>query len=260
MISRVSVCLEVGTKATGAFAPDYPGCWVYGKNKTDALRQIKSNVIEWFDWMKSHGENVPDTSANLEIETAEMFRVDYDPSEAGTPEPLFWSEVAPITKEDIDRTLRLISYSRDDLLAVTKPISDKLLDWQPPVKLRPIRDCLIHVARAELWYLTRLNAPWPEKTPENITELLKYSRGVVVKYLKNFPKRKMKGIFQPRKYPSPVCNLWTARKVLRRIIDHDRLHTRDIMKVVELYKKNAREERSEGAKIPLESPFMKGGN
>jgi predicted RNase H-like HicB family nuclease len=241
MIPKVSVCVTVGPKATDAFVPDYPGCWIYGKNKTDALRQVKTNVIEWFDWMKSHGDSVPDSHDNVEIEVAEMLRVDYDPSEAGTPEPLFWSEVAPVTKDDIDRTLRLMAYSRDDLLAVIQSLNDKLLDWQPSAKLRPIRNCLIHIANAELWYLTRLNAPWPDKTPENLTELLEYSRGVVVEYLKKFPKRKMKGVFQPRKYLSPVCNLWTARKVLRRIIDHERLHTRDIKKVVELYKGSARE-------------------
>jgi predicted RNase H-like HicB family nuclease len=243
MIPKVSVCVTVGPEATDAFAPDYPGCWVYGKTKTDALQQVKNNVNEWFDWMKRHGDNFLDSHDNVEIEVAEMLRVDYDPSEAGTPEPLFWSEVAPITKDDIVRTLRLMAYSRDDLLAVIKSLNDKQLDWQPPVKLLPIRDCLTHIARAELWYLTRLNEPWPEEIPESLTGLLEYSRGIVAEYLKNFPKRKMKGIFQPRKYPSPVCNLWTARKVLRRIIDHERLHTRDIKKVVELYKDSAREER-----------------
>ena len=51
MISRISVCLEIGPEATGAFTPEYPGCWVYGQNEEDALRQVKANVIEWFDWM-----------------------------------------------------------------------------------------------------------------------------------------------------------------------------------------------------------------
>jgi hypothetical protein len=236
MINKVAVCLEVGPLATGAFAPEYPGCWVYGKNEPDALRRVRTNVIEWFDWMKSHGESAPEISHDLEIEVAEMLRVDYDPSEAHTPEPLFWSEVAPITKEDIDRTIRLMKYSRSDLLTTIADIKEDILDWQPPVKLRPIRDCLMHIARAELWYITRLNIEWPEELPESPSELLDYSRDIVLKCLQNFPKRKMKGVFQPRKHKSPVCNLWTARKVLRRIVDHERLHTRDIKRVLELGK------------------------
>jgi len=234
MISRISVCLEIGPEATGAFAPEYPGCWVYGKNEKDALRQVKTNVVEWFDWMKSHGESVPDTGDNVEVEVAEMLRVDYDPSEAGKPEPLFWSEVAPITREDIDKTVRLMKYSRSDLMATITDITDDCLDWKPPVKLRTVRDCLVHIAQVELWYINRLNTDLPEELPENPTELLDYSRSVVLRQLQNLPESKMKGVFQPRKYQSPVCNLWTARKVLRRIVDHERLHTRDIRRVLEL--------------------------
>jgi predicted RNase H-like HicB family nuclease len=236
MINKVAVCLEIGPQATGAFAPDYPGCWVYGKTETAALRRVKTNVMEWFGWMKSHGESVPDINDNVKVEVAEKLRVDYDPSEAYTPEPLFWSEVAPIKKEDINRTIRLMGYSRSDLLTTIAGIDGDIMDWQPPVKLRPVRDCLIHIARAELWYITRLNIEFPVNLPENPLELLDYSRRLVQEHLQNLPRRKMKGVFQPRKHRSPVCNLWTARKVLRRIVDHEMLHIRDIKEVLELAK------------------------
>jgi predicted RNase H-like HicB family nuclease len=234
MISRISVCLEVGPQATAAFTPEYPGCWVYGRNEKSALQEVRIAVTEWVDWLKSYGESVPDIGDNTEVEVNEMLRVDYDPSESGKPEPLFWSEVGPITKEDIDKTLRLMKYSRDDLTAAITGITEDCFDWQPPVRLRTIRNCLIHIAHAEIWYITRLNIETPEELPENLFELLDYSRGIAVKCLQDLPERKMKGIFQPRKYRSPICNLWTARKVLRRLVDHERLHTRDIKKVLEL--------------------------
>jgi hypothetical protein len=236
MITKVSVCLEVGPQASGAFAPEYPGCWVYGKNKKDTLRAVKANIIAWPGWLKSHGENVAEVSADVVVKVAEMLRVDYDPSEAYTPEPLFWSEVAPVYKEDIEKTIRLMGYSRQDLLSTIAGVNESIMDWQPPVKLRPIRDCLIHIARAELWYITRLNIEFPEKLPESPLELLDYSRRLVLVNLRSLPERKMKGVFQPRKYRSPVCNLWTARKVLRRIVDHEMLHVRDIRQVLEMAK------------------------
>jgi hypothetical protein len=206
------------------------------KTKKSALQAVKTCVIEWFDWTKSHGESAPDVSDNPKVKVAEILRVNYNPSEAGKPEPLFWSEVAPVTKEDIERTIRLIKYSREDLISTTKNITGEMLDWQPPAKLRPIGNCLKHIAHAELWYLTRLDVPWPEKIPESPTELLNYSRETTLKYLHNFPERKMKGVFQPKRYRSPVCNLWTARKFLRRLVDHEMLHVRDIKKVLELEK------------------------
>ena len=236
MISNISVCLEVGPEATGAFAPDYPGCWVYSKNEKSAMNDVKTAIIEWTDWMKRHGESVQDISDKVNVEVAEMLRVDYDPSESGKPEPLFWSEVSPITREDIDTTIRLMEYSRNDLKSIIKTIPEEYMDRRPPVRLRPIRNCLIHIAHAESWYITRLNIELPEGTPNDVTELLNYSRGIVIEKLHNLPDRKMKGVFQPRKYRSPVCNLWTARKVLRRIVDHERLHTKDIKRVLELEK------------------------
>jgi len=234
MISKISVCLEVGPQATGAFAPEYPGCWVYGRNEKNALQEIKIALIEWVGWLKSYGESVLDIDDNAAVEVTEMLRVDYDPSETGKPEPLFWSEVGPVTRDDIDKTIRLMKYSRNDLEATLAGRSEDCMDWEPPARFRTIRNCLIHIAHAELWYVTRLNIATPEKLPESPFELLDYSRGIAVKCLQDLPERKMKGIFQPRKYRSPKCNLWTARKVLRRLVDHERLHTRDIKKVLEL--------------------------
>ena len=240
MISKVPVCLEVGPQATSAFAPEYPGCWVFGKTKKSALQKARIAVIEWTDWLKSHGEGVPDVSDHVEVEVSEMLRVDYNPIEAGKPEPLFWSEVTPINKEDLDKTIRLMKHSRSDLMAAVRGITEDCLDWEPPGKPRTIRNCITHIAHVELWYITRLNIELPEESPESPIKLLDYSRDIVFKCLQNFPERKKKGIFQPRKYQSPVCNLWTARKVLRRLVDHERLHTKYVEKVLELHKGVAR--------------------
>ncbi|MEM4701458.1 MAG: hypothetical protein QXZ51_04875, partial [Candidatus Bathyarchaeia archaeon] len=104
-------------------------------------------------------------------------------------------------------------------------------------KPRTIRNCLRHIAYVEPWYITRLDVELPIHYPRNVFELLNHTRKVVVDYLRSMPRNKMRGIFQPRKDKSPMCNLWTARKVLRRLVDHERLHTRYIAKVLQAYKK-----------------------
>jgi len=63
-----------------------------------------------------------------EIEVAEMLRVDYNPVEVGKPEPLFWSEVTPVKEGDIKRTIRLMEYSRKDLLGLTSTITEECMD------------------------------------------------------------------------------------------------------------------------------------
>ena len=170
----------------------------------------------------------------IEVEIKEMICVDYNPVESGKPEPLFWSEVPPVNKDDIERTLTLMEYSRKDLLNLVYRLPEECLDWRLSDKHRSIRECLRHIAYVEPWYITRLNIEIPEKFPEDIIGLLDYTRNVVTDCLKNFPESKMKGIFQPRKDKSPICDLWTARKVLRRLVDHERLHTRYIQKVLKM--------------------------
>ena len=71
-------------------------------------------------------------------------RVSYNPVEAGKPEPLFWSEIAPITRKDVVWTLKLMEYSREDLLGLVSNLPNEVLDWLPPGKPRTIRNCLRH--------------------------------------------------------------------------------------------------------------------
>jgi len=47
MSSKIFVCLEVGPQATGAFVPDCPGCWVFGRTKERAIEKVKIAIIEW---------------------------------------------------------------------------------------------------------------------------------------------------------------------------------------------------------------------
>jgi len=235
MISKISVCLEVGPQATGAFIPDCPGCWVFGRTKESVLEKVRIAIVEWFDWLDRYKESHPDIGDDMEVEIAEMLRVNYNPTEAGKPEPLFWLEVLPVRRGDIERTIRLMGYSRKDLLELVSSMTEECLDWKPPGKPRTIRNCLKHIAYVEPWYISRLNIKLPEDYPEDVFELLNYTRDIVIDCLKNFPERRMRGVSQPKKDKSPVCDLWTTRKVLRRLVDHERLHTKYIENVIKMY-------------------------
>lgn len=235
VISKISVCLEVGPQATGAFVPDCPGSWVFGRTKKRALHKVRIAVVEWFKWLKKHGVKIPHRSNELRIENAEMLQVDYNPVKAGKPEPLFWSEVLPVKKHDIKRTIQLMDYSRKDLLDLVSDLTAKQLSFKPTNKPRTIRSCLRHIAYVEWWYVNRLNIEMPEKFPKDVFGLLNHIRELVVGALEKLPREKMRGIHQPVKYKSPTCDLWTARKVLRRLVDHERLHTRYIQKILKMY-------------------------
>ena len=161
-----------------------------------------------------------------------MLRVDYNPVEAGKPEPLFWSEILPVTIQDVGRTLRLMDHTRRDLLELCSHLDSDTLRRRPKGGPRTVGNCLRHIAIAEWWYITRLEIALPTDFPRNHIELLHYTRGLAERELKRLTKHQRRLIFQPRNDPSPICNLWTARKVLRRLVDHERLHTAYIEKAL----------------------------
>jgi predicted RNase H-like HicB family nuclease len=231
MASNIGVCLEVGLDGTGAFVPSCPGCWVFGRTPERALQKVRVAVGGWFAWLANHGEKVS-VNTEFELDILEKMSVNYNPVRAGKPEPLFWSEVLPITKKDLAWTLRLMKYSREDLLNVVDGLTDDRLTWSPPNEPRTIRNCLRHIACVEPWYMSRLNIDLQCERTRNVFSLLDCTRLAVVNCLESFPREKMRGVFQPTKDTSPMCNLWTARKVLRRLVDHERLHTRYIERVL----------------------------
>jgi predicted RNase H-like HicB family nuclease len=237
MTTKICVSLEVGPDGASAFVPDCPGCWVFGRTQERALLKVKAAIADWFEWLKRRGKEVTAETKGFEIEVSEMMKVDYDPVEAGKPEPLFWSEVRPITKRDVAWTLRLMQFSREDLLKIVFDLSAECLDWLPPDEPRTIRNCLRHIAYVEPWYTTRLNIDLSCKYPRDVFTMLDLTREVVVDCLKTLPREKMRGVFQPTRDTSPACNLWTARKVLRRLVDHERLHTRYIERILQVYEK-----------------------
>jgi len=234
MVVKIPVCIEIGPSGSGVFVPDCPGCWVYGHTRERALKKVRVVIKQWFDWLDEHGENYPKANRKFEIEVTELMQVGYNPVKAGKPEPLFWSEVLPVKRDDIKRTIRLMEYSRQDLLDLVSHLTKEQLDFKSPGKPRSIRNCLKHIAYVEWWYVNRLNIEMPEKFPKDVFGLLSHIRGLVVGALEKLPREKMRGVYQPAKYKSPACDLWTARKVLRRLVDHERLHTRYIRKVLKM--------------------------
>jgi hypothetical protein len=201
------------------------------RNQHDALRKAEAAVLEWHAWAQAHGEKIRSPSGI--IPDTEVMRVDYNPAEAGKPEPLFWSEVPPVSRGEIDRTLRLMSYSRDDLLRLCSGLDREALEWMPKSEPRTISNCLRHIAFVEWWYITRLGIELPKKFPSNVFQFLQYTRELASENIERLSDRQFAGVFQPREDPSPICNLWTARKVIRRMVDHERLHYNYIRRIAE---------------------------
>lgn len=197
------------------------------------MSKAERAISEWHSWLKSHGEE--EVPPAIRINPVSIMHVTYSPAVAGKPEPLFWSEIHAVSMKDISRAVRLMDYSREDLLKSCSELDEAALHWKPKDEPRTIANTLRHIADVDRWYLERLNVDLPKSPRMETFELLRYTRELVRSQLISLPRQKRKGVFQPTKDPSPTCNLWTARKVLRRTVDHERLHARYIDKVIRMY-------------------------
>jgi hypothetical protein len=88
--------------------------------------------------------------------------------------------------------------------------------------------------------VTRLDIDLPRNFPPDVFDLLGHTRQLVERSLSRLTEDQCKDVFQPKNDPSPVCNLWTARKVLRRLVDHERLHTGYIKRIAASYQFNSK--------------------
>ncbi|MBE0431277.1 MAG: DinB family protein [Dehalococcoidia bacterium] len=144
---------------------------------------------------------------------------------------LFSIERSPVTPGQIEDCIRLMSYSRSDLLALVAGLPDELLDWRESETEFSLRILLRHIGNAEEWYISRLFEPdqlpqeWAEDHSLPIFEFLDLERCGCVDCLRRLDERQRSEVFHPAHFTDHPEEEWTARKVLRRFVEHEREHT-----------------------------------
>lgn len=232
-----------------AWVLGHPGCFAYGANSAEALNNLPAAIREYAGWVAEH-ESPPWLSAeNLEWQVDETFEnytinQDYERTTEGYDvEPFFLHDWKPLTDEDIQQSLKLLNWSRDDLLitvgarrrsetglildypAVPLLIDQEKLDRRYPGERWSISGILNHVGGAEWWYLDRLGLAFPRaEVPENPFERLAKVRAHLLTVLPTLGK--------VEKVVGMDGEFWSPRKVLRRAVWHERDHTLHISKLL----------------------------
>jgi predicted RNase H-like HicB family nuclease len=222
------VYLEGNRTGSMAHILSLPGCFAYGKTEALALRNLRQAVRIHLGWLQKHGmiNSVPGRFA---FQLAER-QAGSPPWSAGSTTALFLSDLIPPTESEIKEYLRLLKCSRSDLLKLVSPLPDRVLDFRLPRRWT-IRRNLDHIANAEWWYLSRIRL-WrelsiiPQKvSKEKVLQRMIQNRQLAHKILPGLADSRYHQIYTPQKYCNPrLKEPWTARKVLRRFIEHEREH------------------------------------
>jgi uncharacterized damage-inducible protein DinB/predicted RNase H-like HicB family nuclease len=224
---------------------DLPGCAVRAPGRSTALGRLPEAIRSYHAWLRRHGEPAPPPGEPIQVEVAGESK-GLGPFGPGDAAALFPPDREPLAAEDMAHYFRLMAHSRADLLALVHAPStatdaslpDKLLDWQPAPGSWTVRRVLRHVGNAEEWYVSRLvpaetlPAEWQHDEDLPIFEFLAMERRTAIARLQQLSPEERSGVQYPARWTKHPEEPWTARKALRRFLEHEREHTAQIREVL----------------------------
>jgi predicted RNase H-like HicB family nuclease/uncharacterized damage-inducible protein DinB len=218
---------------------DLPGCVLRAEGSEEALSRLPEAIVEYHDWLRRHGEPAPPATEPVEIEVAGESR-GFGPFDPGDAAALFPPDRTPLTREEMQRYFRLMGHSRADLLALVRDLPEQVLDWRPTAESFSIRQVLRHVGNAEQWYVSRLVPPetlppeWQDDERLPVMAFLDMERRTAVARLSQLSEAECATVCYPTCWTSHPEEPWTARKALRRFVEHEREHTVQVREIVGL--------------------------
>ncbi len=222
---------------------EHPGCFAYAKTVEQALAIAPDALFDYATWIASRnqGESWLETS-QIELsleETWEVYSIDENFDTVAQTVGLnslyevnawFRHDWKPLTEQDIERGLKLLEWSRADLLDLVQDQEAQLMQMEFPNERWNITGILRHVGGAEWWYLDRLGLGFPqEKVPQDAFIRLEQVRQRLVEVLP--------GLIGSPQVVGVYGEIWSPRKLLRRALWHERDHTFHIRKLIAAYDK-----------------------
>ncbi len=216
-----------------AWALEHPGCYAYGKDADAALAAFPAALRAYSNWINQrelswlHIQNI-DVSVSG-VWNSYSINDKFDRIESGenakAVEAWFQYDWKPLTEEEIERALKLLAWSRADLLKTISGLSQERLDHTHPGERWSINGILRHAGGAEWWYMERLGRAFPQtELPKATMERLEKTRAAFLELLPQ-----LKGVKQ---VVGVEGEFWSPRKMLRRALWHERDHTEHIRKLI----------------------------
>ena len=217
-----------------AWALDYPGCFAYGREETEALIRIPQALIAYKNWLDGYTEDswikdLGDFDIRLvEAVSFKQLNKNYEPDPEGELEASGWfhHDWLPLTKTEIRQGVNVLTWGHNDLMELVAALGNEDLDLKSPGERWSIRGILRHVANAEWYYLDRLSLVEcrREDLPENVLDRLDYSLSLMKTAL---PKLAEIEVVRGRE-----GDLWSPRKILRRAAWHVLDHCQHIHRLI----------------------------
>lgn len=228
-MARYTINLELAADGQAmAHVVQLPGCVARAASREQALALLPAAIRDYCAWLAKHGETPePHSADDLEIVEVKGGIGPFDPGDRAA---LFATDRQPLTREELETYLVRAGYSRADLLAMTTHLPDRMLNWQPDEQSMSIRRVLRHVGNAEEWYVSRLvepetlSAEWATDESMPTFDFLQMSRRTAAARLRALTDDELARVHVPTAFTRRPGEHWTARKALRRLLEHELEH------------------------------------
>jgi len=211
-----------------AWALDLPACYSSAATAEEALARAPQRVAGYFSWLKVHDARLPEVHEPLEVDLVETFHSFPSGKDAEyIVNAFFADDRRPLGYWDVELALRLLEWTRRDLMEVigslpreiyTRPIEGERQDT--------LEGIVNHNAAAENWYLSHLGCG---------LELRQLAASPLEKIalVRTHTRQKLADWIGDGRVTQNYDEHWSARKVLRRTLWHERDHTQQIQHYLE---------------------------
>lgn len=213
---------------THAHVPGLPGCNWLADSPEDSWRRAPAALNNHLAWLRQYGQPAPLPTEPVIPHLAQQHK---STAREGNLIGFFESDRQPVYAAEIPGLLALMTCARADLLALTQGLPGDILVREPAPGAWSIEQVLRHVAGAERWYLTRILDPasLPQFKPSrSVWQRLAAVRALALERLASLSEEARCTIVSDKS-----GELWSARKVFRRFLEHEREHTAHIQQILD---------------------------
>jgi uncharacterized damage-inducible protein DinB len=200
-----------------------PGYFASARTQAEAEALAPARIAAYFNWVAQYGHSMPGAHDLIETDVVAVFRAFVSEGDY-LVNAFFEADRPPLTQQEVEQALWLLDCSRQDLLAVLHSASpDKLTQPIVGEVQGSIQGILQHIAQAERWYFQNIGLE-QSSLPENPWRALDQTRAQT--------RARLPALVGDQRILEWKREYWSARKVLRRTLWHERAHTQQISRLL----------------------------
>jgi hypothetical protein len=223
-----SAGLTIRDSGVDGWVFELPGCRAVGGSVDEVVALLPVVIAEHIAWLDGHGEVTRDAFP-FEVTVTEEVR--------SNAEFVFEADKEPLSEDEVEAAATRLGFAHADLVALVRPLPDLVLDWRVPASavkidniypdVRSIRDMVDHVGAAMSFHIrgvgdvaARVASP---PGPPSLFSAFETNAARVRALNVEERSGKLYTVTTTRGESQ-----WTARKSLRRMLNHQRFHTREV--------------------------------